>query len=117
MDAPGRGELHALDLALSRCSQTLSKPGKVAGTAKAMIIPQGSQASRAVTGRSLQTSEEAREANSLTFTEYAPCNRIDILCSHNCGHLLSTFCMHCQGGSDILNNLGPSVLALSLFWL
>lgn len=47
MDAPGHGELHVLDLDLSRCSQTLKKPGKVAGTAKALVIPQESQSSGA----------------------------------------------------------------------
>lgn len=39
---------------LSRCSQTLSEPGKVTGAAKAVVIPQGSQASGALAGRSLR---------------------------------------------------------------
>lgn len=40
-----------LDLVLSRCSQTLREPRKVAGIAKAVVIPQGSQASGALAGR------------------------------------------------------------------
>lgn len=47
-------EPRALDRALSRCSQTLTEPGKVSGTAKAVVIPQGSQASAALAGRNLK---------------------------------------------------------------
>lgn len=53
MEASVHGEPHALDLSLSGYSQILSKPGKVAETAKAVAVPQGSQASGAVAGRSL----------------------------------------------------------------
>lgn len=53
MAASVHGEPHALDLALSGYSQILSKPGKVARTAKSVAVPQGSQASGALAGRSL----------------------------------------------------------------
>lgn len=105
-----RREPCALDLTLSRCSQTLTEPGEVSGTAKAVVIPQGSQASGALAGRSLQTSEETWQAHALTSTEC----RIDILCTLHCVHLLSTCCMHHLGGGSP-SEQGPSVSGILAF--